>query len=195
MLSAAIWSAVTGMALTYAEPPRSFELIGQKVRDPGHIAGEGLATCLDTSLLIAAALEATGLNPAVIFKSGHAFVGVWLKDMTFSTVVESDVVELRKAIAAREFIAFETTLVTSRPPAGFDHAVENGRAQLSEAHEVDFDRAIDISRTCAKTNRFAVLFAFIRELLACLQNHSRPKKKNPFGRLEGVNMKNIIAVY
>ena len=102
-----------------------------------------------SQVLIAAALEATGLNPAVIFKSGHAFVGVWLKDMTFSTVVESDVVELRKAIAAREFIAFETTLVTSRPPAGFDHAVENGRAQLSEAHEVDFDRAIDLSRARA----------------------------------------------
>ncbi len=149
MLSAAIWSAVTGLALTYAEPPRSFELIGQKVRDPGRITGEGLATCLDISLLIAAALEAAGLNPAVIFKGGHAFAGVWLKDMTFSTVVESDVVELRKAIAAREFIAFETTLVTSRPPAGFDHAVENGRAQLSEAHEVDFERAIDISRARA----------------------------------------------
>ena len=51
MLAAAIWSAATALNLSYAEPPKSFERQGQKVRDPGRIVGEGLATCLDTSLL------------------------------------------------------------------------------------------------------------------------------------------------
>jgi hypothetical protein len=101
MLTAAIWSAITRMALTYAEPPASFEMQGQKIRDPSRIATSKLATCLDTSLLLAAALEATGLNPIVIFTEGHAFTGVWLTDRSFNAIVEPDVTELRKAIAAR----------------------------------------------------------------------------------------------
>ena len=113
MLAAAIWSAVRGMGLSYAEPPRSFEEQGQKIRDPGAIKDHGLATCLDTTLLLAAAFEAAGLNPAVVFTQGHAFVGVCL-DKTFP-LIESDVMEVRKAVNAKEFRVFETTLVTHRP--------------------------------------------------------------------------------
>ena len=123
MLTAAIWSAISGMGLTYAEPPRSFELRGQKVRGPGRIKDEGLATCLDLSLLMVAAVEAAGLNPAVIFTLGHAFTGVWLTERTFPSVAEPDITELRKAIVAREFVCFETTLLTTRPASGFAHAI------------------------------------------------------------------------
>ena len=35
LLAGAIWSAVTGLALTYAEPPASFEEEGQKIRGTG----------------------------------------------------------------------------------------------------------------------------------------------------------------
>ena len=35
LLAGAIWSAVTGLSLTYAEPPSSFEREGQKIRGPG----------------------------------------------------------------------------------------------------------------------------------------------------------------
>lgn len=146
MIAAAIWSALTGMGLTYANPPRSFEIIGQKVRDPGRIESEGLATCLDTVLLSCAALEAAGLNPVVVFTSGHAFCGIWLVDRSFGRVSEPDITELRKAIAAREFVVFETTLLTSRPPVGFDQAVSDARGQLSEERETDFNTAIDIAR-------------------------------------------------
>ena len=134
------------MGLTYAEPPRSFERAGQKIRNPGRIEREGLATCLDTSLLVAAALEAIGLNPAVVFTRGHAFAGVWLTDRNFPSVAEPDITELRKAIAAREFAAFETTLLTTRPPTGFAHAVGDVRRRLSEDAEAEFETAIDIAR-------------------------------------------------
>ncbi|MCW3783868.1 DUF4011 domain-containing protein [Defluviimonas salinarum] len=146
ILAAAVWSAVTAMGLSYAEPPKSFELTGQKIRDPGTVAETGLATCLDTALLMAAALEATGLNPAVIFTEGHAFAGVWLTDRTFPATVERDVTEIRKAIAAREFVPFETTLLTQRPSVGFDHAVANGGQQLSEEREAGFRMVVDIGR-------------------------------------------------
>src|SRR6185312_1928445 len=78
MLAAAIYSAVAAQSLLYAEPPASFESRGQKVRRPSTIVSSKLATCLDTALLFAAALEATGLNPIILLFQGHAAVGVWL---------------------------------------------------------------------------------------------------------------------
>ncbi len=78
LLTAAVYSAIAGMAMHYAEPPASFESRGQKIRRPSTIAEERLATCLDTSLLFAAALEAAGLHPIVLMFDGHAAAGVWL---------------------------------------------------------------------------------------------------------------------
>ncbi|MEM6623959.1 MAG: DUF4011 domain-containing protein, partial [Pseudomonadota bacterium] len=146
MLTAAIWSAISGMGLTYAEPPRSFELRGQKVRGPGRIRDEGLATCLDLSLLLAAAIEAVGLNPAVIITLGHAFTGAWLTERTFPSVAEPDITELRKAIVAREFVCFETTLLTTRPASGFADAIAAAAPRLAEEAEPEFDRVIDVTR-------------------------------------------------
>lgn len=145
-IAAAIWSAVEGMDLRYAVPPASFEQRGQKIRMPGRLAEEGLATCLDTSLLVAAALEAAGLNPVVVFTEGHAFAGVWLVKRTFGTAETWDVTELRKAIVAREFVPFETTLLTGGKRGTFRAAVTDGRAQLDEAKEHLFGVAVDIAR-------------------------------------------------
>jgi hypothetical protein len=105
-LGSAIWSAVAGLRLTYAEPPASFEMAGQKVRTPGQIVDGGLATCLDTALLFAAALEQAGLYPVLVLTEGHAFAGVWLQPQEF------------KRVALNELILFETTLATgAAPPA------------------------------------------------------------------------------
>jgi len=145
-IAAAIWSSIEGMDLRYAVPPASFEKRGQKVRMPGRLAEEGLGTCLDTSLLLVAALEAAGLNPVVIFTEGHAFAGVWLISRTFATAETWDVTELRKAIVAREFVLFETTLLTSGKRGTFRSAVSEGRAQLDEAKEHLFGVAVDIAR-------------------------------------------------
>ncbi|WP_374448527.1 hypothetical protein [Stella sp.] len=82
LLAAAIYSAIAGLAIHYAEPPASFEERGQKVRRPATIAGDRLGTCLDTGLLFAAALEAVGLHPVVFLFRGHAAAGVWLAGRT-----------------------------------------------------------------------------------------------------------------
>ncbi|WP_347138260.1 DUF3320 domain-containing protein [Paracoccus sp. SSK6] len=149
MLAGAIWSAATGLGLTYAVPPASFEQAGQKIRDPERILSEGLATCLDSTLLMAAAYEAAGLNTAVLFSQGHAWVGVWLVRKDFGRLVEPDVVAVRKAAAAREFVPLETTLLTRRPAVGFEEAVAAGRDRLSEAREAEFIQAVDINRARA----------------------------------------------
>ena len=149
LMAASIWSAVTGLGLTYAEPPASFEREGQKIRGPRRITSEGLATCLDSTLFLAAAFEAAGLNPVVLFSHGHAWVGVWLCKKDFGHVTEPDAVAVRKAIQAREFASIETTLLTHRPSVGFDQAVDQGRRRLSENRDPEFVVAVDIRRSRA----------------------------------------------
>ena len=149
LLAAAIWSAATGLGLTYAVPPASFEQEGQKIRAPGRITSEGLATCLDSALFVAAAFEAAGLNPGVLFSHGHAWVGVWICNGDFGHVTEPDVVAVRKAVQAHEFVPIETTLLTQRPSIGFDQAVDEGRRRLSENREPEFVMAVDITRARA----------------------------------------------
>lgn len=146
MLGAAIWSAVAARRLTYAEPPKSFEKHGQKVRRPGTIAEQGLATCFDSSLLFASALEAAGLNPFVVLLDGHSFTGFWLVKKTFPNLLETDPSEVRKALAAREVVTFETTAVTHTPPATFETAISMARKATTEREEDLFVAAIDIAR-------------------------------------------------
>jgi very-short-patch-repair endonuclease len=147
LLVAALWSAVAAKSLTYANPPRSFEAVGQKTRRPTTVLSEGLATCLDSTLLFAAAIEAVGLNPVVVMVQGHCFVGAWLVEKTLPQIIERDCSEIRKAIDGRELVTFETTLITSRPPALFEDAVRTAREQTKLARESGFIAAIDIERS------------------------------------------------
>ena len=149
MLAGAIWSAATGLGLSYAHPPASFETAGQKIRNPSRIKSEGLATCLDSTLLLAAAYEAAGLNPVVLFSQGHAWLALWLTDRDFGYVTEPDIVTVRKVIQAQECIAIETTLMTHRPAPGFEQAVKIGRSRLGEDREDEFVVAVDIARARA----------------------------------------------
>lgn len=146
MLAAALWSAVAGQGLVYANPPSSFEQVGQKARRVATVLGDGLATCLDTTLLFASAIEAVGLNPVIVMTEGHCFAGAWLVEKTFRRLVEQDCLEPRKAIAARELIVFETTLVTHQPPAQFVDAVAVASRAISQEKEHEFVAVIDVAR-------------------------------------------------
>jgi len=146
LLVAAVWSAVAAKSLTYANPPSSFESVGQKIRRPATVLSDGLGTCLDTTLLFAAAIEAIGLNPVIIMLDGHCFVGSWLLSKTFRQLIEPDCSEVRKALAAKELITFETTLITHRPPARFEDAVQTAAAATQEFQEDRFVAAVDVKR-------------------------------------------------
>ena len=146
LLSAAIYSAIVGLALHYAEPPASFESRGQKIRRPGTIEKDRLATCLDTTLLFAAAFEAAGLHPAILMFQGHAAVGVWLVKRTLANAIESDLMEVRKALASRELIVFETTGVTHRPAMTMEAAQQALDHRVSEEEASNFMAAIDVRR-------------------------------------------------
>src|SRR5690606_18528010 len=112
--------------------PASFESRGQKVRRPGTIEEDRLATCLDTTLLFAAAVESAGLHPVILMFEGHAAVGVWLVKRTFANAIENDPMEVRKARASRELIVFETTGVTHRPAMTMEAAQQALDHRMSE---------------------------------------------------------------
>lgn len=139
-----IWAAVTSRGLTYAEPPASFGTEGQKIRFPSMIEEQGLATCLDTALLFAAAIEQAGLHPVVVFTEGHALAGAWLQPQSLPALTVDDPMEIRKAIDLKELVLFETTLATAGHALPLAKAASEGRRQVDEANEASFIYAIDI---------------------------------------------------
>lgn len=149
-VAAALWSAVLARRLVYAEPPASFETVGQKVRTPGEVIHGGLATCLDLTLLFTSALEAAGLHAFVVFTDGHAFPGFWLQPREFPALLEHDAAQLRKLVAMNEVVVFESTLVT-RSGGGaagtpFQQAIRAGEEKIAEREEHHFRFAVDLKR-------------------------------------------------
>lgn len=145
-LASAIWSAVAGLRISYALPPASFERSGQRVRTPSQIMDARVATCLDTALLFAAALEQASLNPLLILTEGHAFVGVWLQPIEFAALITDEAAALRRRFDLDDLVLFETTLATHNPPASFSQAMATARRQIDEAADASFVMAIDVRR-------------------------------------------------
>lgn len=142
-MASALWTAVCNLDISYALPPASFELNGQKIRTPGAILEGQVATCLDTTLLFASALEQMGLNALVFLSEGHAFAGFWLQPQEFAQLVTDDVSSVRKRVDLKEMVVFETTLVTTAHPPSFTQAFEEALKHLTEE---EFHAAIDSRR-------------------------------------------------
>ncbi|MFM2055953.1 MAG: hypothetical protein RLY71_338 [Pseudomonadota bacterium] len=144
--AAALWHALAARGLDYALPPASFEQQGQKVRTPSQVLDGGLATCLDLSLLLCAALEQCGLHALLVFQQGHALAGVWLQPNSLPDAVSTDPTALRKRQMLRELVLIETTLLTQRPAPGFSQAAELGTQRLLQAQDARFECVIDLAR-------------------------------------------------
>lgn len=148
---AALWNALYAQGVGYVLPPAGFEERGQKVRSPSQVIKAKLGTCLDTSLLFAACMEQCGLHPLLIFTKGHAFVGCWLIDDMFASMLTDDVTALRKRIGLKELLVFETTLLnSSQSPVSFQEACQRGKHNLREEANADFLCALDICRARAQ---------------------------------------------
>ena len=130
-LASAVYGAVAASGITYANPPASFEERGQRIRLPDRMLAEGLGTCLDLSVGMAAALEQIGLHPLVVVVEGHAFAGVWLTEEHPETPVIKDVTTLRKRCELGELALFDSSPATKASP--FSHASERARDMLEDA--------------------------------------------------------------
>lgn len=143
-LASAIYSAICGLRLSYAIPPASFEERGQKIRTPSQILAGGVATCLDTALLFAAAIEQAGLNPILVLVEGHAFCGAWLQPQQFAQVLVDDSSTVRKRVDLNELVVFETTFATQAQSPAFSQAVRDATRRLADDRK--FVAAVDVRR-------------------------------------------------
>jgi hypothetical protein len=96
VLVSAIWAAICWLNLSYALPPASFEVEGQKIHASEAIWGTGVTNCLDTSLLFVTCLEQAQLHPVIALTENHAFCGIWLCKVTLSALIAEEAELLRK---------------------------------------------------------------------------------------------------
>lgn len=140
----ALYSAIIAENLHYSNPPASFGSDGQKIRTPERILDGRVGTCLDLTMLFASCLEQAGINPVVLVKEGHSWVGAWLVDTCFPTALVDDVQSVRKRVKSGEFIVFETTGVATGQKPSLRWACSTGEEYLHE--EETFLYAVDIRR-------------------------------------------------
>lgn len=145
----AVYTAIANLGISYAVPPASFERDGQKIRLPSQIWDGRVATCLDTTMLFASALEQAGLNPIVAMPEGHAMVGVWLQPEELATIVIEDAETLRKRYQLKELILIETTLATSAAAPPLSRAIDNAMEHITPDQDDTFCAAVDIRRARA----------------------------------------------
>ncbi len=152
----ALWNALGELNLTYTLPPRSWSdfWAGQKVRTPSQLMQGGCATCLDSTVCLAAAMAQAGFNPLVVLLPGHAFVGLMLRDSSLVTPIETQAGTLRNLLELGEVLLLETTLATrhnepGQPFASFEAARASAEEQLRGLEEQEFFLAMDIVRIWA----------------------------------------------
>lgn len=145
-MAAAAYAAIQQKNITYAEPPSSFEVFGQRIRLADTVLDQHMGTCIDMTLLYVACLEAMGLNPVMIMMKGHIFAGVWLAEESFSDMIMDDPSQLEKRMSKgiHELVVVECTAMCAGKNRSFDDAVTLAERNVSNYR--DFAFVIDVKR-------------------------------------------------
>ncbi|QDG52113.1 DUF3320 domain-containing protein [Persicimonas caeni] len=141
-MAASAYGALQELGFSYVDPPASFETAGQKVRTPEQMLNSRMGTCLDVTLLTAAALEHIGLHPILVVIQGHAFVGVWLREETFAEPIVDDPTQLRKRAKLSHALFFDPTLAVSGGGLSFEKAEAKALAHVEDFPI--FEVAVDV---------------------------------------------------
>lgn len=86
---------------------------GQTIRTPEDVLIGREGTCLDTTVVLAAALERVGINPLIVVIQGHAFLGYWRRDGALPHGFFADKSDLSALIASGVIGFVETTMCTA----------------------------------------------------------------------------------
>ena len=145
-MAAAAYAAIQQRNITYANPPASFETIGQRVRLADAVIEQHLGTCMDMTLLYVACLEAMGLNPIMVLMRGHIFAGVWLVEDSFTDTIMDDPSQLEKRMSngIHEILVVECTAMCAGRTCNFDEAVKHAEDSVSNYGRFNF--VIDVRR-------------------------------------------------
>ena len=120
-IARAIYDAMAARRIRYSEPPASWADVGQKVRTPAEVLDGRVGTCLDTVLVMAAALEQAGIRPLLWMVQGHAFLGYWREERALDAIATLDVADVVNYVDLGLIRLVETTMVTAADvPAPFE---------------------------------------------------------------------------
>ncbi|MEN3268697.1 MAG: hypothetical protein V7646_5591 [Pseudonocardia sp.] len=134
---AAIWQATQDRAIRYAEPPASWALAGQKVRTPADVLEGRVGTCLDTTVVLAAALEQAGIRPLLWVIEGHAFLGYWRQESALDGTALPGGPEVINEVDLGRMQLVETTKVTKQEQVvPFEEACRLARPHLRDPERV-----------------------------------------------------------
>ena len=131
-MAEAIYHAMRGLDIRYAEPPASWGAVGQRVRTPSEVLEGRLGTCLDTTVTYAAALEQAGINSTLWLFRGHILVGYWSQDASLAVAATPEPTEVVNVVDMGLIVPVETTLLTGGPESRpFTDARRAGKARVT----------------------------------------------------------------
>ncbi|MGL5274372.1 DUF4011 domain-containing protein [Myroides sp.] len=165
----AIYRSIQSMDLVYSALPPSYERTGQRIRLLDQVIETKFGNCMDITLLFAACLEAIDLHPILILTRGHIFVGVWLVEDRFDSMVNYDqtAVTKRAAVNINELIVIESTMVCKGATSTLKEAMASAEAQLIQAS--DFILSIDVKT--ARINNVLPLPVYRKSTGEFVENH------------------------
>lgn len=140
----AIYRSIQSMDLVYSALAPSYENTGQRIRLLDQVIETKFGNCMDITLLFAACLEAIDLHPILILTKGHIFVGVWLVEDRFDSMVNYDQTAITKRTAANisELIVIESTMMCKGATHTLKEAMASAETQLLQSS--DFLLSIDV---------------------------------------------------
>lgn len=107
----AIWATAQQRQIRYTLPPASWSEAGQQVRTPMEVLEGRSGTCLDTTVVLAAALEAAGIRPLLWVLEGHALLAYWRHEFALDAVTYDDAAEVMNEVDLDRIRLIETTAV------------------------------------------------------------------------------------
>lgn len=109
----ALCDAIVERDIAYSAPPTNWSDEGQRIRTAEEVLDGRLATCLDTTILMAGALEYVDIQPLVVVLDGHALLGYWRTDHHGVEPIAASGPSLVNLIDRGDLGLVETTLLTS----------------------------------------------------------------------------------
>lgn len=130
----ALCRAVHGRDLTYANPPASWVNGTQRIRSAEEVLSDRIATCLDSSMLLASLMEQSRINAQLWLLPGHIFIGVWASDERPDLgTLQPDPGVMTNSIDKGDLVLIETTMLTSSVYPGLFALHTGAREHLMRA--------------------------------------------------------------
>jgi uncharacterized protein DUF4011/restriction endonuclease-like protein/AAA domain-containing protein/uncharacterized protein DUF3320 len=117
----AVYDVVRARGIRVGEPPAGWADVGQKVRTPGEVLLDRVATSLDLVVVMAAVLEQAGVHALLWLVEGHAFLGYWREESSLDGTAQTDVADVVNLVDLGRIRLVETMAAVRGLPFAESH--------------------------------------------------------------------------